>query len=148
MRVGAFGGVALDAARHEDVLVITIAGAVTTGTYGRALDRATREMDSRPIAALIMDITRAAPLSEWADGWQSAEGFCRFHHLPCGLVIPRRMAAPISSHCFRVAAMGVTWVAFLRLGDALDWASTWAPHPVSASHQQPRYACAAPPVLH
>lgn len=126
MQVGAAAGGAFGAARQDDVLVISLAGAVTTRTYDIALDRASQEIGARPIRALIIDISRAAPLGEWDDGWQASEGFCLCHHMPLGLVATTKMLATMRRQCFRVSALGITWVAFLRLDEARLWAASWS----------------------
>lgn len=139
------------ASRQDDVLVITLSGAITAETYGVTLERLGQEVSERPVRALVIDLTRAAPLSEWADGWQASEDFCLVHSMPCGLVVLPEMLLPIRHRCFRVSAIGVTWIAFLRLRDAVEWASTrsWSgaveglrqPPPSPSGHP-------TPPLLH
>lgn len=149
MQAVTYAGAPIGAVRRDDVLVVTVAGAVTGATYGAALERASEVIGERPIRAMVIDITRAAPLREWADGWQSSEDFCLLNRMPCGLVVPLEMLLPIRRQCLQVAARGVTWIAFLHLEDALSWAATRA---WRTQARPPQLRCHSvhptPPILH
>lgn len=142
---------AIGATRQSgDVLLVTLTGAVTDETYGVALRCVSAEVGEGPIRALVIDMARAGPVTG-GHGLLASERFCLAHlDMPCGLVVPAEMLTGIRRECFRVSALGITWVAFLRLQDALDWASTraWSlaacprrPHECGFEHP-------TPPLLH
>jgi hypothetical protein len=137
--------------RVDDVLLITVVGAVTDQTYEAALERVSREASARRIRALVLDLTRVGPGMTAGRGFRASEQFCADHReLPWGIVVPAPMLSSIRRECFRVSAIGVTWIAFLRLRDAFEWASTrsWSVagdvrHPPPFPSEYP-----TPPLLH
>lgn len=152
MQVGAAVSGAVGAERRvDDVLLITVVGVVTDQTYETALERVSREASARRIRALVVDLTRAGPGMTAGRGLRASEQFCADHReLPWGIVVPASMLGSIRRECFRVSAIGVTWIAFLRLRDAFEWASTrsWSVaedfrHPPSCPSEYP-----TPPLLH
>lgn len=150
MRVAAGTEGAIGAARQDDVLVVTLAGTVTSSVYQSALSRASIEADVRPFGTLVIDLTRADPRGEWDGGADASGEFCQAHHLRCALVVPTWMLLQARSECFRqMAASGLIWVAFLRLHDALEWAASWSVVPAeSALPPQFQYEHPSPRTLH
>lgn len=135
MQVGIAVSAGVAAARHDDVLVITLAGAVTLRTCEVAIERVCREADERAVRALVIDMTRTTgrmAADEWDGAIRAAEAFCLAYEIPCGLVVPTGMLESMRRHCARVSARQIIWVEFACLGDALLWAATWSKGPQSS----------------
>jgi hypothetical protein len=148
MQVGIAAEGAIGAARHDDVLVVTMAGAVTRNVYEAAICRVSREADERPIGALILDLTRVDPQGDWDDVAHASEVFCLSRRVRCGLVVPTWMLLSARSKCFHAQTLGLTWIAFLRLPDALVWAESWTGTSAHAPLAQFRFEHPIPRFLH